>query len=69
MDYLDEADSIALIHPGSSDTAAVRFLYDLSTDRPTDPFCNDSALSLDTDCNVNDKGDPYGSHGPNTWRS
>ena len=59
MDYLDDADSIALIHPGSYDTAAVRFLYDLSTAPPTDPFCNDSALGLDTDCNVVDKGNPF----------
>lgn len=59
MDYLDDADSIALTHPGHYDTEAVQYLYGLSTVRPTDPFCNDSALSLDANCNTFDKGDPF----------
>ncbi|MET0592785.1 MAG: zinc-dependent metalloprotease [Polyangiaceae bacterium] len=59
MDYLDDAGSIALVKPGSYDLAAVRYLYDLSTTRPTDAFCNDSALSLDPECNTFDQGDPF----------
>jgi hypothetical protein len=59
MDYLDDPDSIAVVRPGSYDTAAIQFLYGISQSRPTDPFCNDDALSADVDCNIFDKGDPF----------
>jgi hypothetical protein len=59
MDYLDDPDSIAVVNPGSYDTAAVRFLYGLSAERPTDPFCNDDGIRLDPTCNTFDKGDPF----------
>jgi hypothetical protein len=34
--------------PGSYDTAAVRFLYGLSSDAPTQPFCTDEQTDLET---------------------
>jgi hypothetical protein len=54
MDYLRGADDIAQAGPGTYDQAAIKYLYGLSTDLPTDPFCNDDSLSTDPDCMVFD---------------
>jgi hypothetical protein len=59
MDYLDDPDSIAVIRPGTYDVGAIRYLYGLSSARPTEPFCNDEGIRLDPTCNYFDKGDPY----------
>ena len=44
MDYLNAADSYASVTPGSYDTDAVKWLYDLSADLPAQPFCTDGDL-------------------------
>lgn len=41
---------------GSYDTAAVRYLYGLSPDLPTEPFCTDDSVGLDPDCQRFDSG-------------
>lgn len=43
-------------HPGSYDTAAVRYLYGLDSALPSEPFCTDDALHLDPDCQQFDTG-------------
>jgi hypothetical protein len=64
MDYLDDPGSIARSHPGSYDTAAIRYLYNLSTTFPSDePFCTDEETELDTNCNTFDTTpDPLEGH-------
>ena len=57
MDYLTTEDDIAMGGTvGSYDAAAVRYLYGLSPDLPTDPFCTDEDVQLDADCRRFDKG-------------
>jgi Met-zincin len=56
MDYLTNADSVAVPTPGSYDVAAVRWLYGLSPDRPTQPFCNDDGVTTDPLCRMFDRG-------------
>ena len=50
MDYLDDADRIAMAAPGSYDVDAIRWLYGLSQDLPQQPFCTDEDTSSDVDC-------------------
>ena len=50
MDYTDFGTRIAMAnHPGSYDVAAVRYLYGLDSELPTDPFCTDDSLGADPD--------------------
>jgi hypothetical protein len=56
MDYIFDTDAVNLSLPQSYDTAAIRYLYDMSTDLPTDPFCSDEWTSLDPDCFPYDTG-------------
>lgn len=45
---------------GPYDVDAVRYLYGLSPDLPTQPFCTDDAVGLDPDCQRFDTGaDPF----------
>ncbi|MBK9034297.1 MAG: zinc-dependent metalloprotease [Myxococcales bacterium] len=66
MDYTDFETRIAQAEqPGSYDVGAVRYLYGLDADLPTEPFCTDEDLGLDPDCQQFDTGaDPLAS----TWQ-
>lgn len=60
MDYLNDADSIAMGHPGAYDVDAIKYLYGISDAAPTQPFCNDSGVAQAADCARFDTGaDPY----------
>ena len=51
MDYILDEDSVrGLDHPAPYDVAAVKYLYGLSTDLPTQPFCTDEDTVVDPDC-------------------
>jgi Met-zincin len=50
MDYLFDEDGVLVQTPPSYDTAAIEFLYGLSPNPPTDPFCNDDGTLFDPDC-------------------
>jgi len=50
MDYLFDEDGVLVQTPPSYDTAAIKWLYGLSPNPPTDPFCNDDGTSFDPDC-------------------
>jgi hypothetical protein len=58
MEYITIEDTIAMgPHLGSYDIAAIRYLYGLSPDLPTDPFCNDNQADIvDPDCRRRDMG-------------
>jgi hypothetical protein len=57
MDYLNTDDDIAMGGAvGSYDAAAVKYLYGLSQELPTDPFCTDEEVQLDPNCRRFDKG-------------
>jgi hypothetical protein len=58
MEYIHIPDAIAMgPRVGSYDVAAIRYLYGLSPDLPTDPFCNDNdADTVDPDCRRFDFG-------------
>jgi hypothetical protein len=58
MEYMTTSDTVATgPHVGSYDRAAVRYLYGLSPDLPTEPFCSDpEADVVDPDCRRGDKG-------------
>ena len=65
MDYQSAAERILLNQPGSYDTAAVKLLYGLSTDKPADPFCTDNGVGSDPECQQFDsRADPLNEH----WR-
>ena len=69
MDYTDFETRIAMANqPGSYDVAAVRYLYGLEADLPTDPFCTDDAVGIDPDCQRFDTGaDPLGGTWTERW--
>jgi hypothetical protein len=56
MDYTSDQDKIATPGPQAYDIAAVRFLYGLSPNAPTQPFCTDPDSTVDPDCNRFDSG-------------
>ena len=57
MDYNTEVIDVAMgATPGSYDSAAVRYLYGISTTLPTQPFCTDPQADLDPDCRRWDQG-------------
>ncbi len=66
MDYLDYLESAVAPVPGSYDTAAIQFLYGLTTGTPADPFCTDSQVGTDPTCALRDAtSDPLRMfHGP-----
>lgn len=56
-------------NPGSYDIAAVKYLYGLSPDLPTDPFCTDDNVGADPDCQRFDTGaDPFAEHWTPRWQ-
>jgi hypothetical protein len=69
MDYTDFETRIAMAnHPGSYDVAAVRYLYGLDAELPSDPFCTDEAVGIDPDCQRFDTGaDPLGGTWTERW--
>jgi hypothetical protein len=56
MDYQLLADSVALPFPGSYDVAAIRYLYQLSSELPSQPFCTDEETEFDPNCAQYDTG-------------
>jgi hypothetical protein len=56
MEYSTDADTVLAPDPGPYDVAAIRYLYQLSPDLPTQPFCTDDELSLDPTCAYFDAG-------------
>src|SRR5262249_39762665 len=56
MDYLTDDDSLQRTHPGTYDRAALRYLYGLSPELPSDPFCTDEDTRTDPDCQQFDAG-------------
>jgi hypothetical protein len=50
MDYQTLRDSVALPVPGSYDVDAIRYLYQLSSPPPAEPFCTDEDRALDPTC-------------------
>ncbi len=66
MDYMYQEERIAVHSPGPYDVAAVRWLYGLSSAKPTQPFCNDDDVGNDPDCRKFDRGaDPL----DNFWKT
>jgi hypothetical protein len=57
MDYLAFEDAIHMTGPGTYDIQAVRYLYGLSEQEPTQAFCTDSDLRTDPGCNLHDRFD------------
>jgi hypothetical protein len=55
MDYLVEEDAVLRETPGAYDVAAVRQLYGLSTEVPTQAFCTDEDTLLDAQCDRHDR--------------
>jgi hypothetical protein len=61
MDYQGLRDSIAQRTPGTYDIAAIRYLYHLSDELPTDAFCGDGDIALDPTCRQYDEeAEPLG---------
>ena len=56
MDYIDDFDQVNVFTPQSWDIAAVKLLYGMSADLPSDPFCNDDGTTFDPDCTRFDVG-------------
>ncbi|MFP2927314.1 zinc-dependent metalloprotease [Pyxidicoccus sp. 3LG] len=57
MDYMDDVDAVHLDAPGAYDVEAVRYLYGLSSQLPTSPFCTDEDTEVDPYCNLSDRFD------------
>lgn len=55
MDYQGLRDSVAQPTPGTYDIAAIRYLYHLSDELPTDPFCSDLDIAFDPTCRQYDE--------------
>ncbi len=56
MDYLVDADSIAAAGPQAYDAQAIGYLYSLTPDAPTAPFCTDADQVFDPTCGQFDTG-------------
>jgi len=58
MDYLDDlSDAVAVYEPGSYDRDAIRFLYGLSSDPPSNhAFCTDEETLVNPTCQTFDSG-------------
>jgi hypothetical protein len=57
MDYFDDADAVRLDTPGPYDVAAVRYLYGLSSQLPSQAFCTGADVAVDPYCNTIDRFD------------
>ncbi len=51
MDYVEHQEHVYVDRPGSYDVAAVRYLYGMSSELPTQPYCTDFHTSVDPECN------------------
>src|SRR5205823_4268965 len=58
MEYIDDVEAVDVgrDHAGPYDIAAIRFLYGLSPNVPTSPFCTDEDTLVDPDCATFDTG-------------
>jgi hypothetical protein len=56
MEYIDDLDQVNVYVPQSYDIAALKLLYGMSAELPTDPFCNDAGTEYDPDCTRFDVG-------------
>ena len=56
MDYSSFEDTFATATPQAYDVAAIRYLYGLSTELPTQPFCTDEDTLSDPNCAQWDSG-------------
>ncbi len=57
MEYIDDLEAIFHNKPGTYDTAAVKYLYGLDQNLPTDPFCTDEDTVVDPLCATFDRTD------------
>ncbi|QSQ15396.1 zinc-dependent metalloprotease [Myxococcus landrumensis] len=66
MEYVVDADAVYVDVPQSYDVQAVRYLYNLSSEQPTDLFCTDEHTRVEPYCNRYDQySDPLGEdYGP-----
>ncbi|MDW8283528.1 MAG: zinc-dependent metalloprotease [Myxococcales bacterium] len=59
MEYQSTAERIQIYQPGPYDREAIRLLYGMTTDRPRGPFCTDSGVQTDPECQQFDsRADP-----------
>ncbi|NMO17492.1 hypothetical protein HPC49_15475 [Pyxidicoccus fallax] len=59
MDYVEHQEHVYVDRPGPYDVAAIRYLYGMSSQEPTQPFCTDTHLAVDPECGQLDaKSDP-----------
>lgn len=56
MDYNADVDAVLLDAPAAYDVAAVRYLYGLDAQLPTQPFCTDEDTTVDATCDRFDVG-------------
>jgi hypothetical protein len=56
MEYAVDTDSVAAPEPGEYDIAAIHYLYQQSSELPTQPFCTDEDTALDPLCVRFDSG-------------
>lgn len=56
MEYMVDNDRILAATPQAYDVAAIKYLYDMSKELPTQPFCTDNAVRTDPDCTMFDVG-------------
>jgi hypothetical protein len=56
MDYNSDIAAASGLIPGAYDLQAIRYLYGLSAEPPSLPFCNDGDLGGDPRCEVFDEG-------------
>jgi hypothetical protein len=56
MEYSTDPDTVLAPDPGPYDAAAIRYLYQLSNELPTQPFCTDEDIALDPECAIFDSG-------------
>jgi hypothetical protein len=56
MEYPETADAVAIAGPREYDRSAIRYLYQQTTDLPSEPFCTDVDISIDPTCIVFDAG-------------
>ncbi|MBZ4397991.1 zinc-dependent metalloprotease [Myxococcus sp. AS-1-15] len=68
MEYVYDPDAIFVDTPQSYDVQAVRYLYDLSADEPTELFCTDEDTEIEPYCNPYDRySDPLGAFYGSTY--
>jgi hypothetical protein len=50
MDYTRGAQAVDAFEPGAYDVEAVKYLYGMSEELPSQPFCTDDDMAFDADC-------------------